>query len=545
MSRNSSADVVAQPYQDFWQIDREAMEAFATPVGFVSAIFIMGLVSALYLLVGPGSQRPMVWPVIGSLVFTFIPVFVPILLGHADYVCSRRGKWLRAIDFVANPAPALALGVTASAEFPVAALVLVGFAILWPAQHPRNIAACVALVALPLLTRWVFLPNSTPATYLFLVGIGSVSVLLYLRNSYLIDRFRAVRQVLSVRQDRLTEATAAQHSLRVAMSLHDGLSGLAAVAERNLQLAPQGATSIDTMAVLRKRLQQEIAGAQDETSLRTADLVTTAATVGVTCRGMEQLAAWDAVSAQDMLDVLNELISNCARHGTGQRSTGAIVIDQETVTIDIKTPSPKSYSVRGRGLRNVAYRIVNAGGDMSVNTANGEFHIAAHVPNRRTAYAPPFVKMATPSLAVLAVASLACMALLPAWFAWPQLLTQIVLAFLHLYQLQSDSTKQRAVYERTENALLTLHIDQRQRLVAARLGHHQQLLAESNTALLIQHLAAFRLELNALLFALEWQGDSAALAQELGLAHCVIPQEDRVNAIHALALQAVGRRITG
>jgi hypothetical protein len=381
------------------------------------------------------------------------------------------------------------------------------------------------------------MPNSSVASYLFLFSMGLGSALLYLLNSHYLDRIRAIKQVLAARKDRLITASAAQHNLRVAMSLHDGLSGLAAVAERSLQTSQLTATSVEALTILRTRLQQEIAGSQAGTELRSTDLSVSATSMGIALAGIDQLRHWDPTSAEDMLDMLTELLANCSQHGAQRASSGAIEIARDQIKINIRTASPRGFSVRGRGLRNIANRIATAGGTMSVNTTNGSFHIEASVPNRRSVYAPPFAALAMPSIAVMVTVSFAVMTLLHAWFSWPLVLFQLATVVIYLHQLRSESIKQRQVYEQTENALLAIHIDKRQRLVSARLGHYQKLLAQSDTERLLQHLAAFRIELGALLFALEWQGDSTALAHELGIPTCVIPDDDRVNAIHALVLQ--------
>jgi hypothetical protein len=537
----TNAAVVDESATDAWQLDREALEAFATNAGFAIAVFVHALVLSLYLLIGPSEQRPMLWPVIISAVVTFFPVFVPLWLGHAKFIFSARGKWLRIVDFFLNPGPAVMVAATASAEFPIAALIMLAYAIVLPAQHPRNVVAWTNLIWMPLLIRWIFVPHSSGYSFIFLFAVGVASAALYLVNSHYIDRFRAVRQVIAARKDRLTEATAAQHSLRVAMSLHDGLSGLAAVAEHRWKTAPNTPQTTESLATLHRRLLLEIDGVKDSVASRVKDLTTASDSVGVSLQSMPKLSAWDAVSAEDLLDMLGELVSNCGQHGKNLPSAGVITVDNDHANIDIKTPMPAGFSAKGRGLRNVANRIANSGGSMSVATGGGMFHIVAHVPNRRTAFAPPFLQLAAPSLATLTMISLCCMALIPAWFAWPLLLSQVFSATLHLYQLQYDSTKIRKNFETTEQALLALHIAKRKELVAARLGHYESRLrpdtdADSDRQ---SNLAEFRRELHALLFALEWQGDNAALARELNLTVCDIPEHDRVSAIHTLKLESL------
>jgi hypothetical protein len=97
-----------------------------------------------------------------------------------------------------------------------------------------------------------------------------------------------------------------------------------------------------------------------------------------------------------------------------------------------------------------------------------------------------------------------------------------------------------------EAALLNLHSDEQRNLVRARLLPYRELLKSRDPQALGNTLTKFRIELRALLFALEWQGTPDELAAELGLPpheaasvreHQTVPRE----RMHALALEVYGR----
>ncbi len=522
--------------QGRWPMDVEVVSAMMTRSSFAFMVVALSVFWALALLVGPVEQHPSAaWVIITSSA-SLLPMALSTAFGKLHEFFTPKGEWVRAIDFVLAPLAVCGAAATAPTDVPVTMLYLFATAMMWPTQHPRNAFASASLLAMPLLLRWLLVPGATPFSLLLMVPVGLVAMALYEWSARHLDRYRATRRIVKHRQQALETATAAQRAFRLAMSVHDGLSGLAAVAEARVK------KDVSVVRALSKRIDsllEGVGGASAVTGI--AELQHTAQALGLTVDvHASGLQSWDPVSAGDLLEMLTELLSNGARHGAEGASSGRIHIDTTGAVVELRTTIPPAFSSAGRGLRNLGQRIAAYGGGLEAKVHGHRFEVRAQIPNRRVAYAPPFLQVLGPSAAAIFFGG-AAWAVARSWhFAWPHLGWYALVVVVHLTQLEHQSREQRAAGERAEAALLELQLDEQRALIRERLGAFRESLTSEDALSLAQTLAALRVELRALLFALEWQGSPAELSRELEVS---VPSTMRVGVVHRLALTAFQRRV--
>lgn len=523
-----------------WPVDVEVMSAMAGKSSYPFMLLSLAVFVGLVFGVGPAEQHPAsLWLVITLMLLSLLPFAVPVALGRLPYFFSPQARWLRALDFALAPLAVCAASATSRADVPVTMLYVFAFALMWPTQHPRNYFAASTLLWVPPVMRWWFVPEASLRSYAVLALVSIISFGLYWLSSWLLDGYRMTKRIVQERQQALEIATTAQHGLHLSMSVHDGLSGLAAVAEVRLKRSPDDQGGWMAIGSLRERIGVLLDGVEPRPGGIEA-LETLARSVGLAVTfDVTNLHQWDPISAGDLVEIVTELITNTARHG--ERGGGSIRIDASGAVISLSSPVAENRWAGGRGLRNAAQRIAAYGGAIDAKQIGSTFEVRAKIPNRRMAYAPPFLKVLAPSALGLLAAGSASAALMHWSFAWPHLAWYALVVVVHLTQLEQLSRKQRLAGERTEAALLTLQLDAQRTLIRDRLSSFRDRLVTQHAAVLIRVLADFRVELKAILFALEWQGTPEALEAELQAPFT--GAAERVEHVHAAALSVFQRAL--
>jgi hypothetical protein len=531
--------------QGIWPIDPEALQA-RTQLGSFPTI-AAGLSTAVLLgqYVGPAEQHAnaaLAW-VLAALCLA--PYTVLALSKKVDYLLQPRGTWLRIIDFLTWPSLVFLLASTTHSNAPAMLVVPIAWSVVWPTWHPRNLLAATYLIwGMPLL-RWWLVPGASLRSLAVLAGAGLVAFALYALSANKLDRYRIVRNTLKRQQLAIEAATHAQRTAKLAMSVHDGLSGLVAVAEAGLASAPQSSCAESTVLLLKQRLSALIGhAATSSTTNQLAALQQTSKAGGLEFMlKASHMQAWDAIAAEDLLEIVTELVANHLRHGAPARAgklrkSGSVAVTHDSALIELESQlaAPTlarlvSFQSPQRGLRNVANRIAAYGGTLKIDTEGGTFRVFARIPNRRVAFAPPLLRTALPSYALVFAAGFALMYWAHWYFVWVHLVWYAVVASAHLVQIEILSRRTRQAAEVAEAALLNSHSEVDRELVRARLSPFEAQLSAADPQALMQSLTAFRIELHALLFALEWQGTGRELALQLGLTGEAAANATRLEAV--------------
>jgi signal transduction histidine kinase len=549
-----------EPDQGILPIDGEALRARTQLVSFPTMAIGLASMVLLSQYAGPAAQHPNAMFSWVSAPLCMVPYVVLAATNNLDYLLSRRGTWLRIVDVIMWNLCVFLIACTTHATVPASMMFAIAWAVVWPTWHPRNLPAASCLVwGMPLL-RWALVPQATLASLAVLTAGGCLAFWLYFTTSKRMDRYREIRAIVKRRQLAIEAATSAQRTVKLAMSVHDGLSGLAAVAETYLAAAPIDAAAETTVQLLCERVETllgEVAGSSAQNRLRELEKATTAAGLDIKF-DVTNMQTWDEIASEDLLEIVTELITNHMRHGALARQeqpqkSGRIRIDGSIATIDLESQVVTAgvdrllpFQSPQRGLRNMVSRIEAYGGTLHIEAGAATFRVSARIPNRRVAFAPPLLRTALPSFVVVFAIGFALMYWARWYFVWIHLTWYIVVFITHLKQAEILARRSRQEAEVVEAALLNLHSDEQRNLVRARLLPYRELLKSRDLQALGNNLTKFRLELRALLFALEWQGTPDELAAELGLPpheaasvreHQTVPRE----RVHALALEAYGR----
>jgi hypothetical protein len=520
-----------EPEQGTWPIDPEALRARTQPASFPTMVFGLSSMVLVTQYVGPAEQHPNALLVSLSAALCLVPYTLLALSKNVEYLLSPRGAWLRIVDYLTWPLCVFLVACTTHTSMPASLIFPIAWAVVWPTWHPRNLAAASLLVwGMPLL-RWLLMPDASLASLAVLAAGGVAALLLYLSSARRLDRFRALRAVVKQRQHALESATTAQRLARLAMSVHDGLSGLAAVAEAGVESAPHAQATASVLELLQQRLAAMV-GASEATSIndRMAALHATARTAGIELKfDAARMRAWDEIAAEDLLEIITELVTNHMRHSAPAplptpHNKCSIHIGREAAEVDLESQLPaRPHTWLPRrtlhyGLRNVASRIDAHGGSLRIDAGSATFRVVARIPNRRLAFAPPLLRTAIPSFILVFAVGLA-LALGAHWyFIWVHLAWYVVIFIAHFKQIELLCLRMRQVSERIEAEFVNLHIEEQRELVRARLLPFQAGLQAQGSAELAQVIGDLRRELGALLFALEWQGTGSELALQLGLS---------------------------
>jgi hypothetical protein len=166
--------------------------------------------------------------------------------------------------------------------------------------------------------------------------------------------------------------------------------------------------------------------------------------------------------------------------------------------------------------------------------------------NRRFVYAPPLLKVAAPSIAVVLMGCGVMFFVFHWAFVWQYLVWYLLALGGHLVQMQLLAAKNRRSLEQLEASRLDSRMERQVELMRMRLQLVAERIATDAPVALGAALTHARVELRALLFALEWHGTAGDLAAQLGIdagvaeRACAADNAD-VTQVHALALQAYAR----
>lgn len=308
------------------------------------------------------------WPLLAfTVLHAGLYAYGVFVLG-ARGLCGKRWK-LRAFDFASTAAVAAAYGACSESPASPAYAVLIAAGLVFGQTAPGNRLMAAGLFVIPVAERAWLIPSPSPASLGVAAAAGAAAAAMYWTVSARSVRLLQLRtQVAST--SALTDLAASREAqLKVAMSLHDGLSGALFAARRRAANAQGSEQVVQIGRSLLLRAYEAVhtyhgsaphLASELESSLQgVARALGVPGTVIVSSSGREL----PADEVEDVRDIALEAIANAARHEVASFDL-RVELGQTDVLIECQTlRAANTDPGTGRGFRNTLLRAQSRGGD--------------------------------------------------------------------------------------------------------------------------------------------------------------------------------------
>lgn len=496
----------------------------------------------------PPGQR---WFGVAPLPLVVFTVLHAALYAHGVWVLGPGAQsgllWKRrALALAATAAVASVYGACSTNSASPAYAVVIAAAMVFGQTAPGSALVAAMLCVVPVAERAVFVSSASASSLAIAVTAGAASATMYWTVSARSVRLLELRtRVAST--GLLTDLAAAREAqLKVAMSLHDGLSGALFAARRRAASAGDTEQVIRVGRNLLLRAYEAIhtchGGASGVAAELESSLQGVARALGVPGRiavkGGERTLPADEMG--DVRDIALEAVANAARHEVAEIELriqfAANEVRIECQTLNAANTEPGT----GRGFRNTLLRAKSRGGDAKWGGSPERFASTVRWPVGEAFRALPPMRLA---LEVAASAAFA-ITLGVVGHSLPALLAPAVALAFGLYVcLQSGERLEQAQNElaasrtRRRDAEQTPVLHAVDSFLVPALTLLEQATSQANVTQVRTALAELADALGDVMWALEWR-PAPALAPE-GDAHG--PSEPRPN-LHSLLAERKAER---
>ncbi len=293
-------------------------------------------------------------------------------------------RWKRrALAILVTAAVAAAYGACSASPASPAYAVLIAGAMVFGQTAPGNVLLAAALVLIPVAERAVFVRSASAASLGIAAAAGAAAALMYGAVSARSARLLRLRTQVASTSALTDLAASRQAQLKVAMSLHDGLSGALFAARRratntdsaeqvvqvgrNLLLRAYEAVRVDHGSAA-PELEAELQGVAAALGVRG----------GITVHGSPGTLSSDELG--DVRDIALEAIANAARHEVAQLQLRVSISGTEVSIASQTLRASNTEPGTGRGFRNILLRAKSRGGDATWGGNAAKFESNVHWP---------------------------------------------------------------------------------------------------------------------------------------------------------------------
>ena len=510
----SVSEILDWPQGTPLDVDPVLMDLDQSPKSFFATVFT-SLALAGFALSPPGQR----WFGVASLPLVSFTVLHASLYAYGVWVLgpgAQSGlRWKRrAFAVLSTTAVAAVYGACSTNPASPAYAVVIAAAMVFGQTAPNNALLAAALCVVPAAERAVFVASASPGSLAIAVIAGFASAAMYWTVSARSVRLLELRtQVAST--SALTDLAAAREAqLKVAMSLHDGLSGALFAARRRAANADGAEQVIRVGRSLLLRAYEAIHTCHGSASGLATELESAlqgvARALGVPGRIVVKSGerTLPADEMDDVRDIALEAIANAARHEVADLEL-RIELGSSEVCIECKTSAASNTEPgTGRGFRNTLLRAKSRGGDAKWGGNAARFGSTVHWPAAEAFRALPPLRLA---LEIAASAAFA-VALGVVGHSLPALLAPAVALAFGLYVcLQSGQRLDLAQHELTATRARRRSAEQTPVLQAVDsflvppLTLLEQAMSESNVTRIRTALAELAHALGDVMWALEWR----------------------------------------
>ena len=290
----------------------------------------------------------------------------------------------RLLDAFASTTVAAVYGASSTREASAAHGALFVGAMIFADYYPQSWAVALGLVAIPPLLRWMSVPEASATSLAIALLMGCIAALFAsLRSRAVVEKLR-LRSAARATRALARAAHVRSASLSVAMSLHDGLSGMLYAARRRLATTIGVDELREIVAEILLRALRVVTPSRRGGNVRPSNLEevleSLALAIGLSADVRVELAteAIDSGELADILDIGTELLANGAKHAPQRRIELHVRVAPARLTIVCRTEgATEVWERRGRGLRNAELRAQSRGGQLEVSGRGGrrELHI--------------------------------------------------------------------------------------------------------------------------------------------------------------------------